>query len=157
MGDRGGGRRCWREWKVGRGSRQHEAPEEGFPGGGERLGSFPRWTRGPWLQRRRKCVFPACGQPKGQGSGGGWVQLLECHFPLVWSLFPHCYFETDDRVVHFMFGEVEVLQTRSWERLCGAAHRGLSERGLIPFPCLNHGLSRATAAERQIWRARLDG
>lgn len=47
VGDRGGSERGWREWKEGRGSRQHEAPEEWFLIG--MLGSFLTWECGPWL------------------------------------------------------------------------------------------------------------
>ena len=48
-------------------------------------------------------------QPRGQGGGGGWVQPLKCHLPLVWSLFPYCSFEMDAQVVHLLFGEVKIL------------------------------------------------
>lgn len=93
MGDRGGSERGWREWKEGRGSRQQEAPEEGFLIG--RLGSFPTWVRGLWLQGNREQACPPSRQPRGQGGGGGWVQLLKCCLPLVWSLFPRHSLEAD--------------------------------------------------------------
>lgn len=63
MGDRGGSKRGWKEWKEGRGSWQQEAPEEGFLIG--RLGSFPTWVRGLWLQWNRERACPPGRQTRG--------------------------------------------------------------------------------------------
>ena len=63
MGDRGGSKRGWKEWKEGRGAGQQEAPEEGFLIG--RLGSFPTWVRGLWLQWNRERACPPGRQTRG--------------------------------------------------------------------------------------------